>query len=78
MNVALSVTLGLVFLISGTASLLLLFKILGYTEGLTEGKAPVLEDAPPHLRRLRTIFLAVFVVLYVVMMCVMVPRLWNY
>lgn len=78
MNVALSVTLGLVFLISGIASVALLFKILGYTEGLTEGKTPALENAPPHLRRLHTIFLAVFAVLYLVMMVVMVPRLWNY
>lgn len=78
MNIALSVTLGLVFLISGFASVVLLFKLLGYTEGLTEGRTPVLDDAPPHLRRLHTIFLAVFTALYLVMMLFMVPRLWAY
>lgn len=78
MDIALSVTLGLLFLISGFASLLLLFRILGYTEGLTEGKPPVLEHAPDHLRRLHGIFLAVFAILYLVMMVEMVPRLWNY
>lgn len=78
MDIALSVTLGLLFLISGFASLLLLYKMCGYTEGLTEGKPVDFERAPFGLRRLHMIFLIVFAALYAAMMVEMVPRLWNY
>jgi mono/diheme cytochrome c family protein len=78
MDIALSVTLGLLFLISGFASLMLLYRMCGYTKGLTEGKPVDLDLAPESLRRLHMIFLIVFTALYAVMMIEMVPRLWNY
>jgi mono/diheme cytochrome c family protein len=78
MDIALSVTLGLLFLISGFASLMLLYRMCGYTTGLTEGKPVDLDLAPEHLRRLHWIFLIIFSVLYAVMMVEMLPRLWNY
>ena len=66
MDIALSVTLGLLFLISGFASLMLLYRMCGYTKGLTEGKAVDLDLAPEGLRRLHMIFLIIFTALYAV------------
>jgi len=74
MEIAASVTLGLLFLISGFASVFLMFKLWGWPDG----HQPGMSQAPPHLVRLHDIFLVVFTALYVVMMIVMVPRLWNY
>ncbi|MFY0538978.1 c-type cytochrome [Nannocystis pusilla] len=62
------------FLISGFASLFLMFKLWGWPDG----HQPGMSKAPPHLVRLHDIFKVVFTALYVVMMAVMVPRLWNY
>ncbi|HEY8376079.1 MAG TPA: hypothetical protein VIK91_06300, partial [Nannocystis sp.] len=74
MEIALSVTLGLIYLLSGFASLFLLLKLWGWPDGHQEG----LSQAPRHLVRLHDIFLTVFALLYVVMMAVMLPRLWTY
>ncbi|MFZ6184915.1 c-type cytochrome [Nannocystis pusilla] len=74
MEIAASVTLGLLFLISGFASLFLMFKLWGWPDG----HQPGMSKAPSHLVRLHDIFKVVFTALYVVMMAVMVPRLWNY
>ncbi|PCC69580.1 Cytochrome C oxidase, cbb3-type, subunit III [Nannocystis exedens] len=74
MEIAASVTLGLLFLISGFASLFLMFKLWGWPDG----HQPGMSKAPLHLVRLHDIFKVVFTALYVVMMIVMVPRLWNY
>lgn len=74
MEIALSVTFGLLFLLSGFASLFLLFKLWGWPDG----HQPDMSQAPPHLVRLHDIFLIIFTALYVIMMVVMVPRLWNY
>lgn len=74
MEIAASVTLGLLFLLSGFASVFLMFKLWGWPDG----HQPDMSKAPPHLVRLHDIFLTIFVCLYVVMMIVMVPRLWQY
>ncbi|MDC0721410.1 c-type cytochrome [Nannocystis bainbridge] len=74
MEIAASVTLGLLFLISGFASVFLMFKLWGWPDG----HQPGMGQAPRHLVRLHDIFKVIFTALYVVMMAVMVPRLWNY
>ncbi|MDC0670322.1 c-type cytochrome [Nannocystis radixulma] len=74
MEIAASVTLGLLYLLSGFASVFLMFKLWGWPDG----DQPGMSQAPRHLVRLHDIFLTIFVALYVVMMIVMVPRLWNY
>ncbi len=74
MDIALSVTLGLLFLITGFAAVFLMFHLWGYPFD----KATRTSAAPPSLMRLHRILGWVYVLLYIVMMWEMVPRLWNY
>lgn len=74
MDIALSVTLGLLFLITGFASVFLMFRLWGWPDG----HHPGMSLAPPHLVRLQRIFFYVHIALYLMMMLEMVPRLWHY
>lgn len=74
MDIALSVTLGLLFLITAFAAVFLMFHLWGYPFD----KATRTSAAPPSLMRLHRVLGWVYVMLYVVMMSEMVPRLWTY
>ncbi len=74
MDIALSVTLGILFLISGVAAVFLMFHLWGYPYD----KATRTSAAPPGLMRLHRILGWVYVLIYLVMMYEMVPRLWLY
>lgn len=74
MDIALSVTLGLLFLITAFAAVFLMFHLWGYPyDKVTRRSA-----APPALMRLHRVLGWAYTGLYVVMMSEMVPRLWNY
>ena len=74
MDIALSVTLGLLFLITAFAAVFLMFHLWGYPFD----KATRTSAAPPSLMRLHRVLGWVYVMLYLVMMSEMVPRLWSY
>ena len=74
MDIALSVTLGLLFLITAFAAVFLMFHLWGYPFDKVARKS----EAPPGLMRLHRVLGYVYVVLYLVMMSEMVPRLWTY
>ena len=74
MDLALSVTLGLLFLVTAFASVFLMFHLWGYPYD----KATRTSAAPRSLMRLHRVLGWVFLGLYVVMMWQMVPRLWHY
>lgn len=74
MDIALSVTLGILFLITGSAAVFLMF----YLWGFPYDKETRTSAAPPSLMRLHRILGWVYVLIYVVMMYEMVPRLWLY
>lgn len=74
MDIALSVTLGILFVIAALFSTFLLFYLWRYVDPRT-GQMP---GAPPMLVRIHGIFEFVFLALYLVMMSEMLPRLWNY
>jgi len=74
MDIALSVTLGLLFLITAFASVFLMFHLWGYPFD----KATRTSAAPPSLMRLHRVIGFAYAIIYVVMMWEMVPRLWNY
>ena len=74
MHLALSVTLGLLFLVTAFASVFLMFHLWGYPFD----KATRTSAAPPALMRLHRVLGWVYLCLYVVMMSEMVPRLWQY
>ena len=73
-DLALSVTLGLLFLITAFASVFLMFHLWGYPYD----KATRTSAAPPALMRLYRVLGWVYVGLYLVMMSEMFPRLWQY
>lgn len=74
MDIALSVTLGILFLLCGVAAFFLMMHLWGYPYD----KATRTSAAPPGLMRLHRILGWVYVLIYVVMMYEMVPRLWLY
>lgn len=74
MDIALSVTLGLLFVLAGFASVFLLFRMWGHLDA----RAPDLTQAPRGLARLHGIFFLIYAALYAVMMVEMIPRLWAY
>ncbi len=74
MDIALSVTLGLLFLVTAFAAVFLMFHLWGYPFDKVARKS----EAPPPLMRLHRVLGYVYVVLYLVMMSEMVPRLWTY
>ncbi|MBA3549446.1 MAG: hypothetical protein H0T76_23470 [Nannocystis sp.] len=74
MDLALSVTLGLLFLVTAFVSVFLMFHLWGYPVD----KATRTSTAPPALVRLHQVLGWVYLGLYVVMMSEMVPRLWHY
>jgi len=74
MDIALSVTLGLLFLVTAFAAVFLMFHLWGYPFDKVAQKS----GAPPGLMRLHRVLGYVYVVLYLVMMSEMVPRLWTY
>ena len=74
MDIALSATLGLLFLLTAFAAVFLMFHLWGYPFD----KATRTSEAPPSLMRLHRVLGWVYVVIYVVMMAEMVPRLWEY
>ncbi|MEZ4381046.1 MAG: hypothetical protein R3A79_06840 [Nannocystaceae bacterium] len=74
MDIALSATLGILFLITGFAAVFLMFHLWGYPFD----KATRTSAAPVGLMRLHRVLGWVYVAIYVVMMVEMVPRLWLY
>jgi cytochrome c5 len=74
MDIALSVTLGLLFLVTAFASVFLMFHLWGYPFD----KATRTSSAPHGLMRLHRVLGWVYTLIYVVMMWKMVPRLWEY
>jgi cytochrome c5 len=74
MDIALSVTLGILFLLCGVAAFFLMMHLWGYPYD----KATRTSAAPPGLMRLHRILGWVYVLIYLVMMYEMVPRLWLY
>lgn len=74
MDIALSVTLGLLFLLTAFAAVFLMFHLWGYPFD----KATRTSAAPPGLMRLHRVLGWAYAILYVVMMWEMVPRLWHY
>ncbi len=73
-SLAVTLTLGLLFLVTAFAAVFLMFHLWGYPFD----KATRTSAAPPGLMRLHRILGWVYLVLYVVMMMEMVPRLWEY
>jgi mono/diheme cytochrome c family protein len=73
-DLALSVTLGLLFLVTAFASVFLMFHLWGYPFD----KATRTSAAPPALMRLHRVLGWVYLILYLVMMSEMLPRLWQY
>ncbi len=75
MNLPLSVTLGLLFLLTAFAATFLTFHLEVYRDA--HGGPP--RGAPPAaVVRLQRVFGWVYVILYVVMMWEMLPRMWHY
>jgi cytochrome c553 len=74
MQLALSLTLGLLFLVTAFAAVFLMFHLWGYPFD----KATRTSAAPPALMRLHRVLGWVYLILYIVMMSEMVPRLWEY
>ncbi|MBK7825332.1 hypothetical protein [Nannocystis sp.] len=74
MDVVLSASLGILFLVLGFTTVFLMYHLWGYP--FDEVKK--LSSAPPSLMRLHRILGYLFVLLYIVMMVEMVPRMWHY
>ncbi|MBK9756983.1 MAG: hypothetical protein IPO88_26505 [Nannocystis sp.] len=74
MDVVLSASLGILFLVLGCTTVFLMYHLWGYP--FDEVKK--LSSAPPSLMRLHRILGYLFVLLYIVMMVEMVPRMWHY
>lgn len=74
MNVILSASLGILFLVVGTAAVFLMY----YLWGFPFDKKTKTSAAPPSLMRLHRILGWVFIAIYLVMMSEMVPRMWTY
>jgi len=74
MDVILSASLGILFLVVGTAAVFLMY----YLWGFPFDKATRTSAAPPSLMRLHRQLGWFYVVIYIVLMFEMVPRMWNY
>ena len=74
MNVVVSASLGILFLVVGCAAVFLMY----YLWGFPFDKATKTSAAPPSLMRLHRILGFFYVALYLVMMSEMVPRMWHY
>ncbi len=74
MDVVLSASLGILFLVLGCATVFLMY----YLWGFPFDKATKTSAAPPSLMRLHRILGYLYFILYLVMMWEMVPRMWNY
>jgi len=74
MDVVLSASLGILFLVLGFVTVFLMFHLWGYPFD----KVKKLSAAPPGLMRLHRVLGYMFLLLYVVMMSEMVPRMWHY
>ena len=74
MDVVLSASLGILFLVLGFTTVFLMYHLWGYPFD----EAKKLSSAPPSLMRLHRILGYLFVLLYIVMMIEMVPRMWHY
>lgn len=74
MDVILSASLGLLFLVVGTAAVFLMY----YLWGFPFDKATRTSAAPPSLMRLHRQLGWFYVLIYIVLMFEMVPRMWNY
>ena len=74
MDVVLSASLGILFLVIGTAAVFLMYYLWGFPFDHQLRKSA----APPSLMRLHRVLGWVYLLLYLVMMSEMVPRMWNY
>ncbi len=74
MDIALSVTLGLLFVLAGLAFVFVLFRLWGHLDRHN----PDFSKAPRGLARLHLIFFIIYAALYAVMMVEMLPRLSLY
>jgi mono/diheme cytochrome c family protein len=74
MDVVFSASLGILFLVVGTAAVFLMY----YLWGFPFDHATHTSSAPKPLMRLHRILGWLFIVIYLVMMSEMVPRMWNY
>jgi mono/diheme cytochrome c family protein len=74
MDVILSASLGLLFLVVGTAAVFLMY----YLWGFPFDKATRTSAAPPNLMRLHRQLGWLYIAIYIVLMFEMVPRMWNY
>jgi mono/diheme cytochrome c family protein len=74
MDVILSASLGLLFLVVGTAAVFLMY----YLWGFPFDKATRTSAAPPSLMRLHRQLGWFYILIYIVLMFEMVPRMWNY
>ncbi|MCY1061356.1 hypothetical protein [Nannocystis sp. SCPEA4] len=74
MDVILSASLGLLFLVVGTAAVFLMY----YLWGFPFDKATRTSAAPPSLMRLHRQLGWFYILIYIALMFEMVPRMWNY
>ena len=74
MDVVLSASLGILFLVLGFVTVFLMFHLWGYPFD----KVKKLSSAPRGLMRLHRVLGYMFLILYLVMMSEMVPRMWHY
>lgn len=74
MDVILSASLGILFLVFGIAAVFLMY----YLWGFPFDKKTLTSAAPPSLMRLHRVLGFLYLILYVVMMSEMVPRMWSY
>lgn len=74
MNLALSLTLGLLFLVTAFAATFLTFKVVGYPLDEATKK----RQAPRWMSGVQNVFWWVYLAIYAVMMSEMMPRLWHY
>lgn len=74
LDVVVSASLGILFLVVGMAAVFLMF----YLWGFPFDKKTLTSAAPPSLMRLHRMLGYLYVIIYIVMMCEMVPRMWSY
>ena len=74
MDVVLSASLGILFLVVGTVAVFLMY----YLWGFPFDHRTHTSSAPPSLMRLHRLLGWAYVLLYLAMMTEMVPRMWNY
>lgn len=74
MDVVLSASLGIMFLVFGIAAVFLMY----YLWGFPFDKKTLTSAAPPSLMRTHRVLGYLYFILYIVMMSEMVPRMWSY